>query len=332
MKKLFAVLLLVALALPVFANDATVLPAGVLRARVIPTYAFGDKKFDSNGDSQDLGMDVSIINLGAAVEYGINDWMTAGVQWAPGWNLWSKFDPDPLGAYAKAFNPASDVTTNLNGLSDIKVGLAIQIVGAKAPLASDMFRFVATPAVIIPLPGADGAEQAADLAAAIASGDSLAVTYADPDKHAFGFGGRLSGDLVVNKMFYLNLCGEFTKYLEKKDAYISAYQATKMDIAYGYKLTGEFEPHFVYDLGNNSNLSASLPVTFNMWPKTEYNGAAAANTDGYSLSLSPTVGYFFFAGPLPMELSANYAFPVMGKNVVMALNSATLQIKTFLKF
>lgn len=328
MKKLFAVLLLVAFALPVFANDATVLPAGVMRARVIPTYAFGDKKFDSNGDSQDLGMDVSIINLGTAVEYGINDWMTAGVQWAPGWNFWSKLDPSPLAAL--------NGTVNANGLADVSIGLAIQIVGPKAPVASDLFRFVATPAVIVPLPGADGEEQYNKIAAATAivmgggTPDAFTVTN-DIDKHAFAFGGRLSGDYVINKMLYLNLCGEFTKYLERKDVFLSPTTATKGDIAYGYKLKGEFEPHFAYDLGNKSNLSASLPVTYTMWPETEVNGSASPNTDGYSLSLSPTVGYFFFAGPLPMELSANYAFLVMGKNT-QSLNSATLQIKTFLKF
>ena len=137
-------------------------------------------------------------------------------------------------------------------------------------------------------------------------------------------------------MFSLNLCGEFTKYTVKKNAYVAGSGLlgipTKADIDYGYKLVGEFEPHFSYDLGKGSNFSASLPVTYTMQPGTKYNGTAEDNSDSYSLSLTPTVGYMFMAGPLPLEVSADYSFPVMGKNVDMALNSVTLQFKTYLKF
>jgi len=231
-------------------------------------------------------------------------------------------DPDPI--------PTPGIDANLNGVYDLFAGIAIQIVGPKAPVASENFRLVATPAVIIPLPAVDYEQQAADAMAAFLAGDDFSMTVQDADKHAFGFGGRLSGDWVVSKMLYLNLCGEYKKFLDRKDV-LQPDGSTKLDVAYGYELKGEFEPHFVYDLGNNSNLSASLPVTYVMWPETVYSNPLANTPEGYSLTLSPTVGYFFFAGPLPMELSANYAFPVMGKNT-QAMNSATLQIKTFLKF
>jgi len=329
MKKLVAILLIAAFAIPAFANDATVLPAGVIRARVIPTYAFGDQSFDADGKKVDIGYKVTAINLGFAVEYGISDWMTLGLQWAPGWTLWSQLDPDPA-ALAQG-------TTNVNGLNDLFAGLAIQVVGSKAPVVSDTFRFVATPAVIIPLPGMDVKAQVAEVNAALMAGKAFDMTAKDADKHAFAIGTRLSGDYIINDMFYLNLCGEFKKFFERKDVDVfipptlGLASSATMDIAYGYELKAEFEPHFAYDLGNNSNISAGIPVTYTMWPKVEYNGVAAANTDGYSLSVTPAVSYFFLAGPLPMELTAQYGVPLMGKNTG-AMNSVTLQIKTFIKF
>lgn len=329
MKKLVAILLIAAFAIPAFANDAIVLPAGVIRARVIPTFAFGDSGFDADAEKVDLDMDVSALNLGFALEYGINDWMTAGLQWAPGWTVWSQMDPDP----AEVLNG----TTNINGLYDLFAGLMIQVVGPKAPVVSEKFRFAVTPAMIIPLPGMDVEAQVDDINEALIAGDEFDMTAYQADKHAFAIGGRLSGDYVLNDMFFFNLCGEFKKYFERKDVDVMddiiGYPVTfsTMDIDYGYNIKLEFEPHFAYDLGNSSNISAGLPLTFEMEPEVKYNGTAMDDSDNYSLSITPAVSYFFLAGPLPMELTAQYGVPLMGKNTT-AMNSVTLQIKTFIKF
>src|SRR5271157_1453354 len=94
MRKALVFLLLAAFAIPIFADDALVLPAGVLRLYVVPTYAMADKMYDSSGKAQDIAFGpstakFSLFNLGLAAEYGVTDWLTAALQWTPGWYAWS---------------------------------------------------------------------------------------------------------------------------------------------------------------------------------------------------------------------------------------------------
>jgi len=322
MKRAFVLLFVfvAAIALPLFADDALVLPKGVLRTYLTTAYAFGDQKYDADGEKVD-SMDLKALNVGFAMEYGVNDWITAAAQWAPGWTLWSKTDV--------GFSPlpyTSDV--KVNGLYDLFLGAKLQIVGPKAPVASQKFRVAVAPGVKIPMPDADWDEQVDNLSA----GDDVVLSSAD--KHAFGIGARAYCDYVINEMFFMNLYSEFIKYFERKDAEgISVFPlgTTKQDIAYGYDLTLEFEPHFELPLANSAKFSASLPLTYKMTPEIEYDGTAKADSDTTSLSLTPSVSYFFLAGALPFEAKLGYAVPLMGTNTT-ALNRVVFQFKSYLKF
>ncbi|HRY73031.1 MAG TPA: hypothetical protein P5165_07395 [Spirochaetia bacterium] len=319
MKKLFAVLLLVALALPVFADDAQTLPAGVLRTYITTAYAFGDQGFNPDGDKVDA-MELKALNLGTAIEYGVNDWISAGIQWAPGWNVWSETDY-ALGA---------GNTGLVNGIYDLFVGAKIQVVGSKAPISNDKVRFAVTPGVKIPLGGADFTKEYENI---LAGEDAI---ISDPDKHAWAVGGRASFDYVINEMFFANLFCEYIKYFEVKDALVSPTPAAledlaKADYAYGYTLKLEAEPHFETPLGGGK-LGIGVPVSYSMWPATEKDGVEmAAKPEGYSLSISPSASYFFMAGPLPLEVKLGYTLPLMGESTP-AYNTAVFQLKSYLKF
>ncbi|MDX9957272.1 MAG: hypothetical protein RBT68_02415, partial [Spirochaetia bacterium] len=126
-----------------FADDANVLPAGVGRFYVANTYAFANGGYDVDGDFDEYADGAGafkVYNLGLALEYGVTDWISAAVQWAPGVNLWN--DRDAL----LVVGPVS-AETNLDGMADIFAGAKIQIVGENAPVQNTMVRFAVAPGV-----------------------------------------------------------------------------------------------------------------------------------------------------------------------------------------
>jgi hypothetical protein len=329
MKKILVFVLLVTVAALSFADDALVLPKGVLRTYITGAYAFANQGWDENGDKEDLTDatfgDISnrLFNVGGAVEFGVIDWISAAVQWAPGWNVWSAL-PD-------ANAPADKATAN--GPADIFAGAKIQIVGENAPVANETLRVAFAPGVKIPLPGPDFADENTSAGA----GDAWIIQT--PDKHVLGLGGRAYFDYVVNEMIYVNLYSEFIYYtgtVKREDKSYADWVAVNLfaqpnaDVSFGYDLTIEAEPHFEMMMGG-SRLGIGLPVTFNMTPELEFDDAAQADTDSYLLSVSPNVSLFLMKFFIPIEFKVGYTLPLVGKNAD-ARNIIVFQVKSYLKF
>ena len=319
MRKLCALLLLAVLALPAFADDALVLPAGVLRLYAVPVYAWANKAYDNNGTAQNIAgpagaVSISIFNMGFAAEYGVTDWVSAAVQWTPGWYAWS--DIAPSGSTAKL---------NANGVDDIFAGAKIQIVGDKGLVQNESFRFAVAPGVKIPLPDVDWNQQLANI---MASKDATVESLA---KHAWGFGARGYFDYVINEMFFVNLYSEFIYYLDRTGASdIGTYPGT-YTINYGYELTLELEPHAQFAITDGIQFGAGLPLTFVTTPNQKINGTEAANTYTNLLSLRPNVSVFFMKFFVPIEIVAQYALPLYGKNTY-AISTFDVELRTYLKF
>jgi hypothetical protein len=302
-------------AVTAFADDALVLPTGVFRITTAFSYASAGSEFDADGESQDLDAALKAFNLGLALEYGINDWISAAVQWAPGYNVWSDIE---------------DSDAKLNGAFDIFAGAKLQIVGPKAPVVNESIRFAVAPGIKIPLPGADFEEAYDNMAA----GDDF--IYQDPDKHALGLGGRLYADYVVNEMFFINAYSEFIYYLERKGVLTgptpSAYaSAMEVDIAYGYDLTLELEPHFEYMINEGMRLAGGLPFTYTMSPDKEVNGETVDDSASNLLKIGPSASLFFMKTTVPFEVKLGYSLPLTGTNE-NKFNTLTLQGKVYLKF
>ena len=328
MKKALVLLsvFIAALALPLFADDALVMPKGVFRTYITAAYGFGDSHWDKNGDKQD-GYDgelpsdknsLSAINLGLVLEFGINEWITGGIQWAPGINVGAKLDDTGLPYAGDAL---------VNGAYDLQVGAKLQIVGPEgAPVQNDKIRFVVTPGVQIPLGGADFEDEYEN----ITKGDDFIIQ--DPANHAWGIGGKLDVDYIINEMFFVNAHGQLKYYFERSDVYRSPLEAamgTKVDVKPGYDLTLEFEPHFGMPLGPGQ-FSAGLPVTYDKSGESEKDGEGQDNAN-YRLSIGPSASYLFKVGPLPLETKLGYVLPLAGEKA-SATNQVVFQLKVYFQF
>jgi hypothetical protein len=334
MKKILLGFCLAALVLPLFADDALVMPAHVIRTYLVGVYANTAKAYDNDGKKQDLpnGIDsIKAFNLGAAVEYGINDWVTAAVQWVPGYNISSTIDGTGM-----------DKAT-LADTADLFVGTKLQIVGPKAPVQNESIRFAFAPGVKIPLSKHDY-EKEADNAK---KGDNFLLSSAD--KHLFGIGGRGFFDYVVNEMVFLNLYSQFIYYpgsIKAVDYSLEGYktvagtQFKTSDTSYdpsfklGYDFTLEFEPHFNKMLNEGIEFEAGLPFTYTASPALNvsddtYDVYADTNAS-HLLTMGPNVSLFFQKTFIPLELELGYTFPLLGKNDT-ASDMLLLELKAYAK-
>ncbi len=333
MKRVLVVLLLLLLASGLFADDALVLPRGVMRTYITGGYAFFNKVYDDTAKSVDpTGFDsLSALNLGGAVEFGVVDWISAALQWAPGWTVWSA---TKNGAIVSGLDYAN---LTVNGPYDVFAGAKVQVVGPKAPVASQKVRLAAALGVKIPVMMPDAGYWNDQFTAATTGGTWLGAYN---DKPLWGLGARGYFDYVLNDLFYVNLYSEFIYYLgtAKRDQLgvadwtaVNIFAQPNSDVALGYDLTVELEPHFEMMIGEGLRLGAALPFTFTQSPELKFDGVALADTDTYLLVVSPNVSLFLMKFYLPMEIKLGYSLPLAGKNAY-ASNTLVLQLKLYMRF
>jgi hypothetical protein len=331
------------------------MPARVGRFYIAPIFSFAMGAYDEDANLNSFDGNVQVFNLGFALEYGVNDWITAAVQWVPGWTPWSDISA------ASGFD-----NSNTNGVADIFAGAKIQLLGPRAPFRSQDFRFAVAPGVIIPLPGPDFERELTR------ASQGSEATLSAMDRHVFGLGGRIFFDWVINRNFFINLFNETIFFPLKQDlnksgptffgakaimaqtpeiqAMLGPATPLLMDIEgeinHKYQLTFEIEPVFTTSVANGITFSAGLPITYSFTPAPDYSfsfpAALAPAAPGlepillgalnaepqHSVRLTPNIGFFFMNLPLPMEFKFNYSFPVWGQNV-MATHNAVLQIRAY---
>jgi len=295
MKKLLIFgLALMLMGTALFADDAKVMPMMVGRVYVVPTYSFANGAFDAEGNLQRYKDPVKLFNLGAAVEYGITNWITGAIQWTPGWTPWSDVAPaakDLLGS----LNSTSDVNTN--GIADLFIGAKLQLIGEKAPLVDKNLRFSVAPGVIIPFSGPNFEDEFNNVL------KSDTATISNMDNHVFGYGARLYLDFIANEHFFFNFYNETILYPAKLDynkagptwagtkaglaqglgtlagmvgmadptPLLVAGNAVTADINYKYRLTFEIEPQYSTSVGKGVIFSAGLPFNYRYMPPYEYS-------------------------------------------------------------
>jgi len=335
MRKILVMVLLAGLAWPVIADDAKILPAGVLRITLAPSYGFAPGVYDTSGSYAGYssgGGRATVFNAGAAIEYGVTDWISAAVQWAPGVNFTSSVDTNwaPL--------PNTGSSANVNGPFALFTGAEFQFVGEKAPVKSETIRFALAAGVKIPFGGTDFANQ---YNSNYPSGG--AVTVANADKQALGVGGRLFADWVFSKAFFLNLYSEFIYYpgtVAFKDTsfqdyamYAASGNTYNPKVGYGYDFTLEMEPHYAFDLSSDNTLEASLPFTLTHSPDLTYDGAVQTDTFSSLLVVRPTLDLFLMKSPIPfpVEFKLAYSLPLIGWNTV-ASNALIFVMRVYLMF
>lgn len=333
MKKILLVMLMLVLAVAIFADDAKVLPKGVIRAYVIPSYIFGSQEFDEDGKKIDVSNgDFKVFNLGAAVEYGVNDWITAALQWAPGTILYSDF--------------SGNDQLSTDGAYELFVGAKLQFVGEKGLSQSDVIRFAVAPGIMVPMAFSyDAEEEAANLAATVVysmsggGAGSLEDYNVAPAKGAFGLGARIYADYIVNKMFFINLYAEYIKFLEKDaadDFYAEVDRIINLKfhdtVNYGYSLTTEVEFNFTKPISEGLSMSAGLPFRYEYSPEPVYDDEDPDSANAkYILAVNPNASLFVTSLPLPLEFKASYSYPLIGQNE-KAKNVLSFQLRAYMKF
>ena len=344
-RAIFLILGMILLGTMIYAGDALVMPARVGRFYLAPTMIFGGKAFDEDGNRQDSN-DLRFFNLGMALEYGVNNWITGAAQWTPGLNVWSTID-------TKIGN--SDVRVFDKG--DLFLGAKMQIIGQTAPFTSDFFRLSFAPGLKVPLGGPDFEEQAKNAE----RGDP--VTPMTLDKHVLGLGLRSYLDYIVNENFYINFYNEFLFYPMKRDmkkAGFSEYMtitgindsfsafntSVSGEVSYGYDLTFELEPVFTMPLADTIVFNAGLPLNFSTTRGKNYHFSASGPADNIALetikdavpnekqsqlfTLGASSSLFFRGWSVPMEFKLSYTCPVWGINRP-ANHVVNLQIRTYFR-
>jgi hypothetical protein len=132
------------------------------------------------------------------------------------------------------------MSANLKDFGDIFIGAKTQIVGEKAPVASETFRFAIGPGVKVPTGNPDYSKEYAKVVADIgrimgSTSPQENITVGQIDKHTLGVGARTYFDYVFNKNFSISLFNEFIYYpikvpvkeyaLTETGKYLGTYQA-----------------------------------------------------------------------------------------------------------
>ncbi|WP_321991067.1 hypothetical protein [Marispirochaeta aestuarii] len=323
MKKLALLLLALAIVIPAFADDAKVLPAGVLRTTIAAVYNTFDEEYDEDGDKVDAtNGKVAVFNLGAALEYGITDQITLALQWTPGYNFYS--DIEDLD------------DADVNGAQDLFIGAKAQFLGPNGFVPNDQMRFAAAAGVLVPLKSTDWKEEFENRLA----GDEY--NTGSGSREVIGLGFRLYYDYLVNKNFFVNLYNE-TIFFPEQETNTFEYAAVQwlaggmntdaiedVKYAYGYKTTFEIEPVYTHPVNEKLDITGSLPFNYVMTPDIEIDGTEQDDSATSFLKMTPYVAAFFKT-TMPFELKAGYSIPLMGKNNSVA-STVVFQFKSYLKF
>jgi len=335
MKKALIILLLAGMIAPVFADDALVLPKGVMRFRTIPALSLTSQQFDNDGERQDLesgNVDSSQVwALNFALEFGITEQINIAAQWTPGWQFASTTSAsgDLPDAQAKVIENAQQT-----GLNDLFVGAKAQILGPDGYVPNDDMRFAVSLGALVPLSVYDAQEAADNYNANLTGGDEQ-YRAGRAGRDVWAIGARLHYDYIFSEMFYVNLFSE-TQFFLPRDLENASFSNTgastsEAEFGYGYQQAFEIDPQFSMPLSESVSLSGSLATRYTMTPDIEIAGNTIDDTASQLLTVTPQVGAFFRGLPVPIETKLQYSVPVYGVNRA-ATNSLALQINTYLAF
>jgi hypothetical protein len=361
MKFLATCLILIASAPWAFADDGSVLPAGVARLRVIPSLTTVNDAYDDAGKTSQASPSYRVFSLNAALEFGVVDAVTLGLKWAPGYKLGSWVD-----------NVSSDLSSNKNmvltGPEDLEIGAKVLVVGATGLVKNDQFRVAFTPGVSVPL---DTYDPKAEFDHFVAGKD-----YRPQGASAHGsvgLGMRSDVDWLISPVFSVNLHNQVVQYLPREQVEFATYATnagtyqflasspvladgvttnpyqgnlaaakaaadatvplTKTKTEWGLTYSFEVEPRAELDLGNKTSLTFGLPMTYDshLKDKSTYNGTTTEENADATLALKPGVDLFVFVGALPLEFKADYSQTVWGKNAGQA-GTVAFQVMGYYKF
>ncbi|WP_028972573.1 hypothetical protein [Spirochaeta cellobiosiphila] len=361
MKKLLGLLLIASLAgTALFADDAQVLPAGVMRLYLVEAFSNVDEIYDKDGEAQDAKeASYSIFNSGAALELGVTEQISAAVQWAPGYTVTSEFDGDPTYGYASILagieknsgsanaSAASTVLkandkATINEPQDLFAGAKIQILGNQGYIQNEKFRFSIAPGIQIPTANVDYTKEVENYL------DGKDYTPSSGSREVMGYGGRIYADYVFNEMFFINIYNQSIYFPKTKTKDFKSALTDYADGAYatyavqeGYELSPskpsasdyvkdhdfEYGYELTFELEPHFSYPVAKKMDFNLGVPLTYVTSPAVKVDGEERKdtdkYTLTIGPsvgLFFTTMIPFEIKARYVQPLAGKNANKSSN------------
>jgi hypothetical protein len=317
MRKILIFALLAAFIAPMFADDAKVLPAGVIRPTFAYIYNTYDESYDTDGELSDVDK-VAMNMLGAALEFGVTESITLAAQWVPGYTFLSETEQT---GYEKL---------NLNGFSDLFLGAKAQILGNQGFLKNDTMRFSLALGAVIPLNAYDAADEYENYA----SGDDF--TFKSISNDAFGLGFRAYYDIIITPDFYVNFYAQYVHYFEteKESTVLQTIMNGGSAITYDYgstfSLDFEIEPNYTFKFNEGNKLSIGVPFAFAYTPEYDVDGVTQDDSDTMLFSVAPALNFFTTALYIPMDFKVQYSIPLYGENAY-ASNTLIVQLKLYAK-
>jgi hypothetical protein len=308
--------------LPARADDALVLPAHAWRFYLIPAWTTVKANFDAEGERQAIAAEagrMKAFNLGYAIEYGINKWLTTGIQWSPGMTLSSNLDfPSP--------DAQRRDKARLDDAFDARAGFKLQLLGspAKDPKrATGLFqnksvRLALGVGIKFPLTAINWDREATNFF----QGDPYLAQAAD--KHLVAPMVSLHGDYVFIRdskgELFVNLYSQYVPYLSRgryNETSLGRYlnpALAAVEVDYGYDLLVEVEPRFDrWVIARTLRVGFYLPLRYKAAPATELDDVSQHNPS-YSLTVFPALDLFWLLPRFPIELKIGYQYNLAGKN------------------
>jgi len=345
LRKLFSltILGLLVCSMSLLADDGRTMSQKMIRFTVAPNFTMFDKDFDRGGGKVDAATgNTRVFNLAFAVEYGITDWLTAAIQWAPGINAYTSMDGNSGGI---SFEKAKMKLTE-----PLFLGALMQIIGPSGvALKNERIRVSVAPGVKVPL----GTVNYVDEFTKAAIGGSFIddFTASGIDKPAVGMGARIFFDYIVNPGIFINLANQTLFYPISVKAKNNPTEAVKALMAgqiygaeygnayadsslnYGFDTWVELEPQMMLPLTKGEKpvlITAGLPIRYTYNPEYKVDGSAVDGTSTHALNFNPHTSLFFTSWKVPMEFMLQYTGVLAGVGEHQS-NNLSFAIKSYIQ-
>jgi hypothetical protein len=280
------------------------LDAGDLRIRLIGGYGWLVSRFDDDGSRNRLDEgsgSARVVNLGLALEFGVIDWMTAGIGWIPGYNIWSRLDyQDP------PFFPAQPGSlATYNGPMDIQVILRFRIVGSGGLVPSDWVGVSLGPAGVLPMPFPDWDKHREKWQ------DAERYVLYPPDKHHWGYGGVVFVDSEPAAGVFLCLSGKFIEYIPRDEGRI--YDTTTVEVDHQFEIAAELEASYTWTLPEAQQAKVGCTLAYSFSPGDRIDGDSSGGAR-YKVRIQPYLGLENRIAGVPAELRIIYGADLLGRN------------------
>jgi hypothetical protein len=270
---LTVIILAALLSAPSFGGDSAILTPRSLRVTLAPAI-FAFQVQDWGGWGQ--GRNVMLYNAGLGVEWGVSEWLNAGVNWIPGFTAWSQSDGGALEAF-----------------SDFSFGMKAGIIspnGKNALLRARNTRL----------------SVGLNMQGPVVSGEENRLAA---DMRLWGAEARVWYDYIFHRIFTLNMMlgvSYFPDQATGNTAFPVIGNGPKAKQPIG--ITFEAEGLFTYRIPRQPvTLRWGLPLTLAAYPISNLSGGFP-----YSFTISPSMTVSFTQLLMPVDITVKYDAAVAG--------------------